>query len=85
MKPLVFNDWDPITIRRFLDQFKRSRYPIGVSEGMALWNPPNFMKEGPRDNFNNLIVSIRVSHDGYARPMADADKICTYVKALNTF
>lgn len=41
------------------------------------------MKEGPRASFNNLLVSIGVSRDAYARPKKGDDKIGTYVEAVN--
>lgn len=47
MKVYKFDDKDPITILRFLAQFKRACDAIGVSKGTALWIMPTFMKDGP--------------------------------------
>lgn len=43
----------------------------------------NFMKERPRASSNNLIITIVVSRDAYARPRAGVDKIGTYLEAGN--
>lgn len=41
------------------------------------------MKERSRASFKNLIVSIVVSSDAYARLRAGGDKMDTYVEAVN--
>lgn len=79
--PCVFEDRDPITIIRFLDQFQRSCDASGMSEEMEQWVLPSSKKEGQNASFRNLIVFIGDSRDAHAGSRAGDDKIGIYIKA----
>lgn len=81
MKPCMFDDCNSTTLLCLPDLFKRSYDSIEISEEMPLWILPNFVKEGPRVGFNNLLVLTGVFRNKYARPKKCNVEIGSYVEA----
>lgn len=67
MKSYMIDANNPFNIFCFLVCVKESCNSIEVSEKIALWILPNFMKGGPRASSNSLLVPIGFRKNTYAQ------------------